>query len=69
MATHYYLRIRANQAFNMSVQSFSYSENKQVAKGWIVVTAKTLYRWRRVRNKVNVCPEHNINFSSVTEVT
>ena len=38
MATHYYLRIRANQAFNMSVQSFSYSENKQVAKGWIVVT-------------------------------
>ena len=66
MATHYYLTIRVNQAFNISVQSFSYSEIKQVAKSWIVVTAKTLYRWRRVCKKLNVCPEHTINFSSVT---
>ena len=52
MATHYYLRIRFNQASNMSAQSLSYSEIKQVAKGFHavglnsneVVTAKTLFR-------------------------
>ena len=37
MATRYYLRIRANQASNVSTQSLSYSEIKQVAKGWYVV--------------------------------
>ena len=37
MATHYYLRIRVNQASNMSTQIFSYSKIKQVAKGCYVV--------------------------------